>query len=149
MDATAMRRRIAGASVARLATADSRGRPHVVPVTFAVDGNTLYFAVDAKPKRTSNLKRLQNIAANPAVAVLFDHYEDDWSRLWWVRVDGTARVVDDPAAAARAIDLLVERYPQYRRARPAGPVVAISMERMSGWSPDWAAENQPACKPGT
>jgi len=136
MDATAMRRRIAGASVARLATADARGRPHVVPVTFAVDGNTLYFAVDAKPKRTSNLKRLQNIAANPAVAVLFDHYEDDWSRLWWVRMDGTARVVDDPAAAARAIDLLVERYPQYRRARPAGPVVAISMERMSGWSPD-------------
>jgi PPOX class probable F420-dependent enzyme len=136
MDATAMRRRIAGASVARLATADSRGRPHVVPITFAVDGNTLYFAVDAKPKRTSNLKRLQNIAANPAVAVLFDHYEDDWSRLWWVRMDGTARVVDDPTAAARAIDLLVERYPQYRRARPAGPVVAISMERMSGWSPD-------------
>jgi len=136
MDATAMGRRIAGASVARLATADSRGRPHVVPITFAVDGNTLYFAVDAKPKRTSNLKRLQNIAANPAVAVLFDHYEDDWSRLWWVRMDGTARVVDDPTAAARAIDLLVERYPQYRRARPAGPVVAISMERMSGWSPD-------------
>src|SRR5438552_16106114 len=134
MDATAMRRRIADAKVARLATVGAGGKPHVVPITFAVDGDTIYFAVDAKPKRTTDLKRLRNIAANPAVAVLFDHYEDDWSRLWWVRIDGAARIVDDELAAARAIDLLAGRYEQYLQARPGGPVVAISIERMSGWS---------------
>ena len=95
--------------VARLATADATGRPHVVPICFVVDGDTLYFAVDAKPKRTTDLKRLRNIAANPAVSVLFDHYEDDWSKLWWVRVDGAARLVVDAAEAGRAIDILVRR----------------------------------------
>jgi len=134
MDATAMRRRISEMPVARLATVDAAGRPHVVPISFVVDGDTLYFAVDAKPKRTSDLKRLRNIAQNPAVSVLFDHYEDDWTGLWWVRVDGAAQRVDDAAEAGRAIDLLVGRYPQYARARPGGPVVAISIERMSGWS---------------
>jgi PPOX class probable F420-dependent enzyme len=134
MDATAMRRRIADAVVARLATAGVDGKPHVVPICFAVEEDTLYFAVDAKPKRTTNLKRLRNIAANPAVSVLFDHYEDDWSRLWWVRVDGTARVVA-LGDAGRAIELLIRKYPQYARVRPVGPVVAISMERITGWSP--------------
>jgi len=135
MDATAMRRRISEMPVARLATVDAACRPHLVSICFVVDGDTIYFAVDAKPKRTSDLKRLRNIAANPAVSVLFDHYEDDWNRLWWVRVDGAAHVVDDAAEAGRAIDLLVGRYAQYERARPGGPVVAISIERMSGWSP--------------
>jgi PPOX class probable F420-dependent enzyme len=134
MEATAMRRRLAEAAVARLATVDADGKPHLVPITFVVDGDTLYFAVDAKPKRTTDLKRLRNIAANPAVCVLVDHYEDDWSRLWWVRVDGTAHVVDDHARAERALDMLVSRHPQYRRARPQGPVVAISIIRISGWS---------------
>jgi len=134
MEATEMRQRISSARVARLATADTHGTPHIVPITFAVDGDTIYFAVDAKPKRTTDLKRLRNIAANPEVAVLVDHYDEDWSRLWWVRVDGTARVVDDGTDADRAIALLVERYDQYRAARPAGPVVAISMVRMTGWS---------------
>lgn len=123
------------APVARLATADARGRPHVVPICFVVEGDTLYFAVDGKPKRTADLKRLRNIAANPAVSVLFDHYEDDWSKLWWVRIDGAARVVGDAAEAGRAIELLVGRYTQYARARPNGPVVAIAIDRMSGWSP--------------
>ena len=129
-----MRQRIYSARVARLATADAHGTPHVVPITFALDGDTIYFAVDAKPKRTTDLKRLRNIAANPAVAVLVDHYEEDWSRLWWVRVDGTARVVEDRAGVDRAIGLLVERYDQYRKAPPSGPVVAISIGRMTGWS---------------
>ena len=129
-----MRSRILEARVARLATADAEGRPHIVPISFALDGETMFFAVDAKPKRTTDLKRLRNIAANPAVAVLFDHYEDDWSRLWWVRIDGAARIVDDELAAARAIDLLAGRYEQYLQERPGGPVVAISIERMSGWS---------------
>ncbi len=129
-----MRSRILEARVGRLATADAEGRPHIVPISFALDDKTIFFAVDAKPKRTTDLKRLRNIAANPAVAVLFDHYEDDWSRLWWVRIDGAARMVDEELAAARAIDLLVRRYERYRQTRPGGPVVAISIERMSGWS---------------
>ena len=130
-----MRRRISEVPVARLATADAEGRPHIVPISFALEGDAIYFAVDSKPKRSRDLKRMRNIAANPAVSVLFDHYEDDWSRLWWVRADGTARVVEDHAEAKRALDLLVSRYPQYRRARPDGPVVAISIIGISGWSP--------------
>jgi PPOX class probable F420-dependent enzyme len=134
MELADMKKRLAQAQVAHLATAAPDGRPHVVPITFATDGETLYFAVDAKPKRTTNLKRLQNIVANPAVSVLVDHYEDDWTKLWWVRVDGTARIVNDVTEAEHAIDLLTNRYPQHRRARPGGPVVAISVDRISGWS---------------
>ncbi len=134
MDATAQRRRLGEARVARLATADASGKPHVVPISFVIQGEKLFFAVDAKPKRTIDLKRLRNIAANPSVSVLLDHYEEDWSRLWWVRVDGTARVLTDSTEADRAIDLLVSKYEQYRRVRPLGPVVAISMERITGWS---------------
>ena len=105
----------ASARVARLATVDPEGRPHVVPICFVLDGDTLYTAVDEKPKRTRLLKRLANIEANPRVEVLIDHYEDDWSRLWWVRLRGSARIVEDP----RAVDLLAAKYPQYRERRPA------------------------------
>lgn len=129
-----MREHLAEARVARLATVGESGQPHVVPITFALDGDTLYFAVDAKPKRTRDLRRLKNIAANPAVSVLLDHYEEDWTRLWWVRADGRARIVDGAAEIERAIDLLRLRYPQYERSRPGGPVVAIRIERISGWS---------------
>ncbi len=129
-----MRSRLEEARVGRLATADAKGRPHVVPITFAVDADTLYFAVDAKPKRSTDLKRLRNIAANPAVSVLVDHYEDDWERLWWVRVDGAARVVADPAQADSALALLAAKYEQYRGTPPPGPVVRIDIGRMSGWS---------------
>jgi PPOX class probable F420-dependent enzyme len=127
-------RRLAEAKVAQLATVSEDGRPHIVPFVFAVDGDTLYFAVDAKPKTTANLKRLKNIAANPSVSVLVDHYEDDWSKLWWVRADGSARVVADPTEAEHAVDLLVNRYAQYRASRPPGPVVAIDIDRLTGWS---------------
>lgn len=129
-----MRARLARAPAARLATVGPGGRPHAVPICFAVEGGLLYFAVDAKPKRTSRLQRLRNIEANPAVSVLVDHYEDDWTRLWWVRVDGTARVVVEEAERRRALDLLMERYPQYRRMPPEGAVVAISIDRMTGWT---------------
>lgn len=129
-----MRRLFEDAPVARLATVDPNGRPHIVPVCFALEGDILYFAVDDKPKRTADLKRLRNIASNPAVALIADHYEDDWAKLWWARIDGTARVVTDPAEAEQAIDLLARRYRQYRQARPAGPVVAVSIESLSGWS---------------
>jgi PPOX class probable F420-dependent enzyme len=134
MDTTEMRRRVEAARVARLATSDADGRPHIVPISFALDGDSLYFAVDAKPKRTADLKRLRNIAANPAVAILVDHYEDDWKQLWWVRLDGKARVVSEPTEIQRALDLLVQRYAQYRATRPSGPVVAVSIEGMTGWS---------------
>ena len=130
-----MRLRLVDARVARLATADAEGRPHVVPIAFAHDDENLYFAVDDKPKRSRNLKRLRNIAGNPRVSVLVDHYEDDWTRLWWVRVDGAAHVLDHDAEAQRAIDLLVRKYAQYARKRPQGPVVAIRIEHMTGWSP--------------
>lgn len=132
-----MRRRLAEALVAHLATVGPGGRPHIVPITFAIEGDAIYFAVDAKPKRTTDLQRLRNIEANPAVAVLVDHYEDDWSRLWWVRVDGQARVLG-PGQSDRAVGLLVDRYAQYRQARPSGPVVVITIDRITGWS---AAEN--------
>jgi PPOX class probable F420-dependent enzyme len=130
----AMRHRIEGAMVARLATVAPDGRPHIVPITYAATEDALYFAVDQKPKRSATLQRLRNIDANPAVSVLIDHYEDDWTRLWWVRVDGRARIVRDGAELEAAINLLSRRYPQYRSTRPVGPAVVIEIERMTGWS---------------
>ena len=134
MDADEMRRRIDGVQVARLATVGRDGWPHIVPITFALDDDTIYFAVDFKPKKTADLQRLRNIEANPAVAVLIDHYEEDWTKLWWVRVDGSARIVIDGSEFDRAIAFLTERYAQYRSARPEGPAVVITIERMTGWS---------------
>jgi PPOX class probable F420-dependent enzyme len=134
MDEREMRHRIKTVMVARLATVGRDGRPHVVPITFAPADGSLYFAVDQKPKRTRNLQRLRNIVANPGVSVLVDHYEDDWSSLWWVRVDGTARIVEEGPEFDEAISLLTARYEQYRSNRPAGPVVEIKVERMTGWS---------------
>jgi PPOX class probable F420-dependent enzyme len=128
------RHRLAASKVAHLATVSAQGRPHIVPIVFALDGETLYFAVDAKPKKTTRLARLKNIATNPAVSVLVDHYEDDWTRLWWVRVDGTAHVVTDDAEAQRAIGLLASRYEQHAAQRPGGPVVAIHIDRLTGWT---------------
>ncbi len=129
-----MRHRMSNAMVARLATIGRDGRPHIVPITFAMGDDELYFAVDHKPKRTVNLQRLRNIEANPAVSVLVDHYENDWSKLWWVRMDGQAHIVDAGERRDQAIGLLCARYEQYRTVPPDGPVVAIAVERMSGWS---------------
>jgi PPOX class probable F420-dependent enzyme len=134
MDSEEMRRRINGAMVARLATVGRDGRPHIVPVTFALDHDTIYFAIDFKPKKTADLQRLRNIEANPSVSVLVDHYEEDWTKLWWVRADGKARIVIDGAVFEKGIALLTHRYAQYRSERPAGPVVSIAIDRMTGWS---------------
>jgi PPOX class probable F420-dependent enzyme len=134
MDAEEMRRRFNGAIVARLATVGHDGRPHIVPITFALDDQTIYFAIDFKPKKTADLQRLRNIEANPSVSVLVDHYEHDWTRLWWVRADGTARIVIDGVVFEKGIALLTHRYAQYRSTRPAGPVVSIAIDRMTGWS---------------
>lgn len=117
------------------------GRPHVVPMTFALASDktrptdTIYTAVDAKPKRSTSLRRLANIAANPRVAVIVDHYEVDWRTLWWVRADGTARLLTTDEPESRdAIERLIARYPQYRDQSPRSPVVAIDVIRWSSWS---------------
>jgi PPOX class probable F420-dependent enzyme len=133
-DQTLMRSRVDRARVGRLATVDADGRPHLVPICFALDGEVLYSAVDQKPKRSRRLRRLENIRRNPAVTVLVDHYEEDWSRLWWVRLQGEARVLDDGSESERALALLAEKYAQYRREPPAGPVVRLDIREWRGWS---------------
>lgn len=135
MTAAEARRLFEQARVARLATVGSYGDPHVVPIAFALAGDVVFSAVDAKPKRTAALRRLENVRRNPAVALLADHYDDtDWSALWWVRADGAGRVLADAdPEAALAIALLTERYAQYRATPPPGPVLAIAVERWSGW----------------
>lgn len=126
------RTRFAAARIARLATADERGRPHIVPIVFAVSKDVVYSAVDDKPKRTTALKRMANIRANPHVSVLADHYEEDWSKLWWVRADGWARVLEpEDAEARRGLGLLRSRYEQQR---VVGAVLAVDVERWSGWT---------------
>ncbi|WP_420834258.1 TIGR03668 family PPOX class F420-dependent oxidoreductase [Streptomyces yunnanensis] len=131
------RERFAAARVARLATVDDLGRPHLVPVVFAVTGDTLAFAVDHKPKRTTELKRLANIRRRPGVCLLADAYDEDWDRLWWARADGTATVLppaDASEVSAGYVRLLMEKYrAQYAGRRPAGPVVAVAVARWSGW----------------
>ena len=131
LDEAGCRARVAAARVGRLATVGSDLRPHVVPVTYAVHGDELFIGVDQKPKTTTALKRLRNIAGNERVAVLVDEYEEDWTHLWWVRVDGVARVV---ASDAAAVALLVAKYPQYEADPPRGPVIAIRAEGWSGWT---------------
>jgi len=120
--------------VARLATVSPAGRPHIVPVTFALAGDRIYSAVDFKPKTTMRLQRLDNIRAHPQVAVLADHYSGDWARLWWVRADGHATVLEEPADMAAPLGLLAERYEQYRERLPAGPVVCVQVRRWTGWA---------------
>ena len=129
------RLRFAGAAVARLATLGPNGRPHIVPITFAVDGDQIYTAVDeVKPKTTAHLRRLRNIAADPRVSLLADHYEGDWERLWWVRADGTATLLGEPGQMTGPLSLLARRYPQYRASQPGGPVIRVLVERWTGWA---------------
>ncbi|GGN01242.1 PPOX class F420-dependent oxidoreductase [Terrabacter tumescens] len=129
------RARFAAARVARLATVRPGGRPHLVPIVFVVSGDVVWSAVDDKPKSTRALQRLANIEANPSVALLVDHYDDDWTQLWWVRAEGRAEVVELGAAGtAAALDSLAQKYPQYAAHRPAGPFVRVNVTRWSGWS---------------
>ncbi|MGI9006211.1 MAG: TIGR03668 family PPOX class F420-dependent oxidoreductase [Streptosporangiaceae bacterium] len=134
MSAEQARGLLARARVARLATVAADGRPHLVPITFAVSGDRIVTAVDAKPKTTRSLRRLANIRANPLVAVLADHYDEDWSRLWWARADGVATIVDDQVAMAGPFGLLASRYPVYLISPPPGPVIVIRVTAWSGWS---------------
>ena len=134
MHAATARRRFAAVPVARLATVSDTGAPHIVPIAFAVDGDRIVSAVDAKPKTSRSLRRLRNIRANPRVAVLADHYDDVWTRLWWVRADGRAVIIEDPALIAEPLRLLARRYAQYRDDPPAGPVISILVERWAAWA---------------
>ena len=129
-----MRQRVREARVARLATVDAEGRPHLVPICFVLEGETLYSAVDEKPKRSKRLKRLENIRRRPEVTVLVDHYEEDWTRLWWVRLDGRASVLDDGREREHALELLRAKYEQYLAEPPTGAVIAVQVGRWRGWS---------------
>ncbi|MCF6390701.1 TIGR03668 family PPOX class F420-dependent oxidoreductase [Mycobacterium sp. MBM] len=123
----------AGESVAVLATTGPDAAPHLVPVVFAVVGDTVYTAVDAKRKSTKRLRRLANIEVNPRVSLLVDHYSEDWSELWWVRADGLATVHHDGEQMAIGYGLLRAKYQQYERTALDGPVVAIAVSRWSSW----------------
>lgn len=129
-----MRRLVAAARVGRLATVGADGSPHAVPVCFALRDGTVYSAVDHKPKRRARLRRITNLEQTGRACLLVDEYGEDWSALWWVRLDGTGRVVADPAEAARAVSALVGKYPQYQARRPKGPVIALDITRWTGWS---------------
>jgi PPOX class probable F420-dependent enzyme len=129
------RTRFSAARVARLATVDERSRPHIVPIVFALDRESVFTTVDNKPKRSRDLRRLRNVATNPDVALLADEYTEAWERLWWARCEGTAEVLAQGSSESQhGIDLLVARYAQYQREVPAGPVVVIRVRRWSGWS---------------
>jgi PPOX class probable F420-dependent enzyme len=128
-----MRERAAGAKVAHLATVRPDGTPHVVPCCFVLDRDTIYSAIDAKSKSTLKLQRLENLRRHPAVAVLVDHYDDEWAELWWVRADGSGRVIDHGEEHERAKSLLEGKYPQYRHIAIPGAVIAVTVERWHGW----------------
>lgn len=142
LTAPSCRERLEAARVGRLATAGADRRPHLVPITFAVLGDRLVTAVDQKPKTTTALRRLRNIAENPSVSVLCDHYADDWTQLWWVRVDGVATLLgdgdgdsdsDSDRARPAALAALAAKYPQYQQDPPRGPVISVDIERLTGW----------------
>jgi len=130
--------RLRSARVGRLASVTADARPHVVPFVFALVERDMdvvaYWAVDRKPKRTERLQRLRNLERNPAAEFVVDGYDEDWGALWWVRASGTGRVVDDTSPEhAAALDALASKYRQYASEPPPGPVVAIDIDRISGW----------------
>jgi PPOX class probable F420-dependent enzyme len=119
--------------VARLATSTADGSPHIVPVVFALADDIVYTAVDGKPKTTQRLRRLSNVEHNPQASVLVDHYDDDWTRLWWVRADGTATIHSGGAIMDTGYRLLRAKYPQYQSVSLTGPVITVAVHRWSSW----------------
>jgi PPOX class probable F420-dependent enzyme len=132
-DPSVLRARVAQSRVARLATIGPDGKPHIVPIVFALDGDTLYSAVDAKPKRSRTLTRIENARRNPGVSILVDEYDEDWSRLWWIRLRGRARVLDEGEEASHALVLLTAKYDQYQESPPGTPVLAVDIDEWRGW----------------
>ncbi len=125
---------VENAAIGRLATVTPDGRPHVVPVCFALVVDAVYSAVDGKPKASPALQRLVNVRANTAAALLVDRYDDDWSQLWWARADGLARLVDDESERAVAVGALRAKYPQYLEHALDDAVLAIDVRAWSGWA---------------
>jgi PPOX class probable F420-dependent enzyme len=123
----------ARAPVARLGTVSADGTPHLVPVVFALRDEVVYTAVDGKPKTTQRLRRLDNIERHPSVSLLVDHYVDDWTQLWWVRIDGLAAIHHDGNALQAGHDLLRAKYDQYQSVPLSGPVIAIAVRHWSSW----------------
>jgi PPOX class probable F420-dependent enzyme len=134
MDVQECRRRFSGARHAYLATAGDDRWPHLVPVVFALRDECVVLVVDNKPKRTAALRRLRNVRENPQIALLVDHYDDDWARLWWVRADARAEIVDGGRQHADGVALLQRKYDQYVVDAPTGPVIRAAVVRWSGWS---------------
>jgi PPOX class probable F420-dependent enzyme len=133
VDDEVMRRRVSEARVGHLATTNADGRPHVVPCCFALSGPVLYTAVDAKPKSSRQLQRVRNLEVNPAVALVVDHYEEDWANLWWVRVDGIARIGASGSERDAGFEMLAAKYVQYQREPPPGPLIAIEIRAWRAW----------------
>jgi PPOX class probable F420-dependent enzyme len=134
MDEVAMRRRVAEARAARVGTLDERGRAHLVPIVYVIDGDTLYSSTDAGPRP---VKRLRNLQWDPRVTVLVDVYDEDWSKVWWVRLRGSGRAVEEGPEWEHARRLLWEKYPQFQQApaeEGAGPIMAVDVEEWSGWA---------------
>jgi PPOX class probable F420-dependent enzyme len=135
LDAAHARGRFSQSPVLRLATAGRDGRPHVVPCTFVVDAaDRVVIGIDNKPKSSASLRRLANIAENPLVSLIVDHYADDWSQLWWARADGVASIERSGPAHRQHWDLLRRKYPQYAGQTLDGPVIVVDVERWSGWA---------------
>ena len=133
LETASCRERFGRSRVARLATTGRNG-PGLVPIVFVLIGDRIVTAVDHKPKRTRRLARLDNITANPEVTALVDHYTEDWSTLWWVRAEGTARVIERGSVADEDSAALIARYPQYRNDPPPGPFIEITVARWIGWT---------------
>jgi PPOX class probable F420-dependent enzyme len=129
-------RRLGAARVAYLATVRADGRPHVVPIVFAIgDDRTIYSIADPKPKSGLDLLRHRNIVANAAVSLLVEHYDEDWEHIWWIRADATARVAEDGPDRETAIRLLKARYAQYATwTTPFGAATLITVERLTSWT---------------
>jgi PPOX class probable F420-dependent enzyme len=135
LESAVQRSLLAAAPVARLATLRPDGTPRLVPITFVLLDGLICSAVDeVKPKTTSRLARLADVERDPRVGVVVDHYGDDWSALWWVRVDGTAAVHEGGRLYERAVDALAGKYPPYAAAPPHGPLLVITPTRWTGWS---------------
>ena len=128
------RARFESVRVARLATADAEGMPHIVPIVFAIDGDRIVTAIDGKRKSGGALRRVENITANPRVSVLVDAYDEDWSQLWWARADGTASIHEEGPVRDQALGVLSGRYAQYGRVPLSGPAVIIEVDSWSGWT---------------
>jgi PPOX class probable F420-dependent enzyme len=125
--------RVESSRIARLASTRPDGHPHIVPITFASIGESLVTMIDHKPKTTHNLQRLRNIESSPHVSVIVDEWSEDWERLWWVRLDGSAFIHQDDDVWREARMALVTKYRQYQEHPPVGPAILITIDRVTSW----------------